>query len=176
MTTPYVQEWNLTLEKQLPWKMAWDTTYVGNIAVHNWVNLPGNQPLTNGPGSPTTRRPLAKYTQAAINETLPIGPANYSGSPPRWRSNSKRASLSPRRLPTDVRSTCRILPRRSAWGAVHLPTPRETALQLRFEAFNALNHPQFAQPGSTVGTTTFGVVTATSQANRTLQVGARLVF
>ena len=79
MTTPYVQEWNLTVEKQLPWRMAWDTSYVGNTAVHNWVNLQGNQPLTNGPGSPTTRRPLAKYTVASINETLPIGPANYSG-------------------------------------------------------------------------------------------------
>jgi hypothetical protein len=66
----------------------------------------------------------------------------------------------------------------SAHREFHLPINQETALQFRLEAFNSLNHPQFAQPGSTVGTTTFGVVTATAAAtaNRVLQVGARLVF
>jgi hypothetical protein len=320
MTTPYVQEWNLTVEKQLPWKMAWDTTYVGNIAVHNWVNLPGNQPLTNGPGSPTTRRPLAKYTEAAINETLPIGPANYSGLSSKlekqfqsgvsflaaftygreidlqdpsseeclgssgcggggdsvqnaynfqaqrgpsdnnaavrfslggewafpfgrgnafltsgWKSavaggwaiagiyqyetgfpftavlGSDNANAGNTSWPNRVcngnishpkvtawfDASCFVTPSEYQFGnegrnvllggridnldlsahrEFHLPIPRETSLQLRFEAFNALNHPQFAQPGSTVGTSTFGVVTATSQANRTLQLGARLVF
>jgi hypothetical protein len=57
-----------------------------------------------------------------------------------------------------------------------LPIQREMRLQFRGEAFNALNHPQFAQPGSSLGTSTFGVVTATSQSNRILQLGARLAF
>lgn len=57
-----------------------------------------------------------------------------------------------------------------------LPLRRETVLQFRAEAFNSLNHPQFAEPGSSLGTSTFGVITATSQANRVLQLGTRLVF
>jgi hypothetical protein len=320
MTSPYVQEWNLTVEKQLPWRMAWETTYVGNRAVHNWVNLQGNQPLTNGAGSPTTRRPLAQYTVASINETLPIGPGNYSGVSSKlekqfqsgvsflaaftygreidlqdpaaqeclgssgcggggdsvqnvynfnaqrgpsdnnaaarfslggewalpfgrgnpyltsgWQSavvggwsvagiyqfetgfpftavlGSDNANAGNTSWPNRVcngnisnpqvkawfNTSCFVTPAQFQFGnegrnvlfdpridnldlSAHrqfpLPIRQEMALQLRLEAFNALNHPQFAQPGSTVGTTTFGVVTATSQANRTLQVGARLVF
>ena len=320
MTTPYVQEWNLTVEKQLPWKMAWETTYVGNSAVHNWVNLPGNQPLTNGPGSVNTRRPLAQYTAAAINETLPIGPANYSGMSSKlekqfesgvsflaaftygreidlqdpsaqeclgnngcggggdtlqnaynfqaqrgpsdnnaavrfslggewvfpvgrgkayltagwesaiaggwavagiyqyesglpftavlgsdnanagntsWPNRVCNGNISNHKVSAWFDTSCFVTPPEYQFGnegrnvlldphldnldlsahrEFHLPTPREMALQFRLEAFNALNHPQFAQPGPTVGTTTFGVITATSQANRTLQAGARLVF
>ena len=57
-----------------------------------------------------------------------------------------------------------------------MPLGRETRLQFRAEAFNVLNHQQFAEPGNTVGSPTFGVVTATSQANRVLQLGARAIF
>jgi hypothetical protein len=320
MTSPYVQEWNITVEKQLPWRMAWDTSYVGNHAVHNWVNLQGNQPLTNGPGSPTTRRPLAQYTVASINETLPIGPGNYSGLSSKLEKQFQSGvsflaaftfgreidlqdpsseeclgstgcggggdsvqnvyNFQAQRGPSDNNAAARFSlggewalpfgrgnhyltsgwqsavaggwavagiyqfetgfpftvvlgsdnanagntswpnrvcngnisnPQVKAWfntscfatppeyqfgnegrnvlfdpridnldvsahREFHLPIRQETALQFRVEAFNALNHPQFAQPGSTLGTTTFGVVTATSQANRTLQLGARLVF
>jgi hypothetical protein len=81
MSTPYVQEWNLTIEKQLPWNMVWATSYVGSLGIHRWTLLQGNQPLTNGPGSPTSaaRRPLAKYTIASINHVVPIGTSTYNG-------------------------------------------------------------------------------------------------
>lgn len=78
-TTPYEQEWNFTIEKQLPWGMVWETSYVGNIGIHLWGQSEGNQPLTNGPGSPTTRRPLAQYTVASIKYFSPWDRSTYEG-------------------------------------------------------------------------------------------------
>ncbi len=78
-TTPYVQEWNFTIEKQLPWDMVWETNYVGNIGIHLWGQTDGNQPLTNGPGSPTTRRPLAQYTVATVKAFAPWDRSTYEG-------------------------------------------------------------------------------------------------
>lgn len=79
MTTPYVEEWNLTVEKQLPWSVAWQISYVGNSGIHLWAAKQANQPLTNGPGSPNTRRPLAKYASGSLIETSPWGTSSYEG-------------------------------------------------------------------------------------------------
>jgi hypothetical protein len=77
--TPYVQEWNFTVEKQLPWDMVWSSNYVGNATTHLWGSYNANQPLTNGPGSPNTRRPFAQYTDASINRFAPWDRSNYEG-------------------------------------------------------------------------------------------------
>jgi hypothetical protein len=54
---------------------------------------------------------------------------------------------------------------------------REDAeLALRIEFYNALNHPQFANPGTTLGTANFGVVTQTSVAPRLIQIGLKYLF
>jgi len=39
---------------------------------------------------------------------------------------------------------------------------KEAAIALRVEFYNALNHPQFSNPGTTLGTANFGVITRTS--------------
>jgi hypothetical protein len=78
-TTPYVQEWNLSIQKQLPGNLLWEINYVGNNGVKLWGRSQGNQPLTNGPGSPNNRRPLAQYTHAPINAFGPWNRSHYEG-------------------------------------------------------------------------------------------------
>ncbi len=58
-----------------------------------------------------------------------------------------------------------------------LPVLREGSfLEFRAEAFNALNHPQFAAPNLTVGSSAFGIVTAQANSPRQVQLALKLYF
>ena len=48
-------------------------------------------------------------------------------------------------------------------------------LQLRFEAYNALNHVNLKTPGTDLGTDDFGQITEATSA-RTVQVGLKFLF
>jgi hypothetical protein len=50
------------------------------------------------------------------------------------------------------------------------------SLQFRAEFFNAFNHPQFANPGTSVGSGSFGKIGATSVAPRLIQFGLKYIF
>lgn len=54
---------------------------------------------------------------------------------------------------------------------------REDALlAFRMEIYNALNHPQFSNPGTALGTSTFGVITQNSVAPRLIQFALKYLF
>ncbi len=49
-------------------------------------------------------------------------------------------------------------------------------LEIRGEAFSITNTPQFSNPGTTLGTSTFGYITGAGGGNRTFQLGLKLNF
>ena len=49
----------------------------------------------------------------------------------------------------------------------------EAVLAFRTEFYNALNHPQFSNSGTTLGTATFGVITQNSVAPRLIQFAVK---
>jgi hypothetical protein len=54
---------------------------------------------------------------------------------------------------------------------------RENAqLALRIEFYNAINHPQFSNPGTMFGTANFGVLTQSAVAPRLIQFGLKYLF
>ncbi|HMC61599.1 MAG TPA: hypothetical protein VKJ01_20575, partial [Candidatus Solibacter sp.] len=57
-----------------------------------------------------------------------------------------------------------------------LPIREGSKLEFRAEAFNALNHPQFAGPNVTVGSSAFGKVTSQANSPRQVQLGLKLYF
>jgi len=60
---------------------------------------------------------------------------------------------------------------------VAIPWPRESStLDLRVEFFNALNHPQFANPDTNFSSSTFGVISSTSVNPRVGQLAIRISF
>lgn len=60
---------------------------------------------------------------------------------------------------------------------VHLSWPHEKSdLQIRAEFYNALNHPQFADPDTSFTSPTFGVISGTSVNARVGQLAMKLVF
>jgi hypothetical protein len=61
--------------------------------------------------------------------------------------------------------------------SVALARPNEQRIvQFRAEFFNALNHPQFANPDTNFNSPTFGVISSTSVNSRLVQLAVRFVF
>ena len=57
-----------------------------------------------------------------------------------------------------------------------MPYAESHNLQVRFEAFNALNTPQFSNPGSSFGASSFGQISSTKINNRELQLAVKYLF
>jgi len=57
-----------------------------------------------------------------------------------------------------------------------MPFNENHKLQARFEAFNALNTPQFSNPGTSWGASSFGQISSTKINNRELQAALKYIF
>jgi hypothetical protein len=61
--------------------------------------------------------------------------------------------------------------------AVPIRLPKEgSSLQFRGEFFNALNHPQFSNPNTTYGSSSFGIISTASVNPRVGQLALKLIF
>ena len=56
------------------------------------------------------------------------------------------------------------------------PVKDRIKVQFRGEAFNVANHPLFSDPGTTLGSPTFGVVTGQENSPRQIQLSLKLLF
>jgi Carboxypeptidase regulatory-like domain len=77
-TIPYVEQWNLSIQKELARNFVWEIGYVGNHGVKLYGAYEGNQPEP-GPGSVNTRRPLQSITMASILRVEPWVNSTYHG-------------------------------------------------------------------------------------------------
>ena len=48
--------------------------------------------------------------------------------------------------------------------------------QFRAEMFNAVNHPNWGNPGTTLGTAAFGTITSNENLPRQMQMGLKLIY
>jgi hypothetical protein len=48
--------------------------------------------------------------------------------------------------------------------------------EIRLETFNTLNHPTFGAPNTTVGTSSFGLITSQANSPREVQLGLKVYF
>ena len=64
----------------------------------------------------------------------------------------------------------------SLFKTFKMPYSEKHTLQFRMEAFNATNTPEFSNPGSSLGTSTFGRITSTRINNRILQFALKYRF
>jgi len=134
------------------------------------LGLQGGQALpTYGAQRPDLLGPLKRNEgpdwrdRYFANPEVAVRPARYAlGNAPRTL---------PVRVPGTNTATLAL------FKQVPLAELREGAkLEIRAEAFNALNRPQFAGPATTVGTPSFGLVSAQTNSARMIQLGMKLYF
>ncbi len=77
-TIPYVEQWNLSIQKEIAKNLLWEVAYVGNHGVKLYGAYEGNQPLP-GPGAVATRRPLQSLSAASILRVEPWVNSSYHG-------------------------------------------------------------------------------------------------
>lgn len=75
--TPYVQQWSLGFQRELPWALTGELNYVGTRSIHLNVLADRNQPVFDSNGQVGTVRPFP--TLGYIEYQLPVGMGKYNG-------------------------------------------------------------------------------------------------
>lgn len=75
----YVEQWSLSMQKQIMWEMLLEGNYVGNHGVHLLSRQQGNQPTVLNATTVQSRRPLAAITQSSINQIGDQNATQYEG-------------------------------------------------------------------------------------------------
>jgi len=96
-----------------------------------------------------------------------VNPAAYQKAPAGFFGNATRSSFTgPGFTNLDA----------SLHKKFQMPYNEKHELSIRFEAFNALNHPNWAIPNLTITSSTFGRITGTANSMRQLQLAAKYQF
>lgn len=77
--TAYVQQWSLSIQKQLPWDVLAEVNYVGNHGSQLLGLGQGNQPTVLNSTPVNSRRPLAMYTVAPVKTVGNWNSSQYEG-------------------------------------------------------------------------------------------------
>jgi hypothetical protein len=78
LASPYVQSWNLAIQRALPWKLALDVAYVGNHGINNQTGSNINASMI--PGSGNNGRPLFLQFRRATDTSRPLGTDTWYNS------------------------------------------------------------------------------------------------
>jgi hypothetical protein len=128
------------------------------------VTVPGS-PSNTGSGSRANSVPgiSPEVEDRSINRWF--NPAAFSTPPAfTWGTLGRNTLRGPGLFNIDASAAKRFL------------LTERVGLQFRVEFFNALNHPQFGIPSSTIGVGGVGTITSTQRANRQMQMALRLSF
>jgi hypothetical protein len=77
--TAYVQQWSVSIQKQLPWQVLAEVNYVGNHGSQLLGLGQGNQPTVLNSTPVNSRRPLATYTIASVKTVGNWNSSRYEG-------------------------------------------------------------------------------------------------
>ena len=135
------------------------------------LGLSGGQSLpTYGGQRPNLIGPLTRNNGSDWLNQYFANPGNAVVPAPFTIGNAAR-ELSSIRLPGTSNAAL------SLFKQLSLHALRESSYaEFRVEAFNALNHPQFSGPSTTVNTGTFGKVTSQANGPRTVQMALKVYF
>jgi hypothetical protein len=107
-----------------------------------------------------------------------VGPVTYPKTLQQWFNPRAFGTPAPYTYGNAGRDTL-IGPGRTNWDMSifkNFVIKEETRFELRAEAFNILNHPQFALPNPNIGNAQAGSITSTVGNSRQLQIGLRFQF